>query len=142
MRVAVVELCSPVRADLRLASSLHTAFAASPHPPPSASHTNGIKAKPSSWQVVSVAKWERLKSSYVSTAIEPFSADLRTISLLRPLVTARSRAAGKPLRQRGRYTSAGRRVHVMHLTLYPLNFLVQHLIMVEVAGDLDAPVPD
>ena len=50
-RVAVVEFCSPVRTDLYLASSLHTAFAVGPQPPPSASHIRGIKFKPSSRQV-------------------------------------------------------------------------------------------
>ena len=102
-----MESSSPVNKDLYFASSLHTAKAAGPQPPPSASQMRGIKVMPSSRQDVSVSRYVRLKFSFYVVAAVPSSADLMTLSLLRPLVMARSKAAGMPLRHLGRYTSAG-----------------------------------
>ena len=104
---AVMETVSPVNVNLDLAISLYTVFAAGPHPPPVASHKSRMKFIPSFLQINSISKYDLLKFSYVFTATEPSSTDFCTISLLNPLVTARSNAAGAPLRHLGRYTSAG-----------------------------------
>ena len=106
---AVTEIGSPVSSDLYLASSFQTAWLAGPHPPPSASHMRGINWIPASEQTVSVFRCVLLKSSYPFTATEPSSAVRSIKSLLSPLVTAKSRAAGAPLRHFGKNTSAGLR---------------------------------
>ena len=108
-RFTTMESVSPEIMLLCFARSVHTLWAAGPHPPPSASHIMGMKVIPSSRQRLSVCKWDRLTSSYAFVALDPSSADLVTISPLKPLVMAKSRAAGAPRRHLGRYTSAGRR---------------------------------
>ena len=107
--IAVMEFGSPVSVDLYFASSLHTEWAAGPHPPPSASHMRGMNWIPSSLHIDSVSRYILFLFSYIVTAIDPFSAERSIMSLLKPLVTARSRAAGVPRRHLGRYTSAGLR---------------------------------
>ena len=96
-RFTIMESVSPEIMLLCFARSVHTLWAAGPHLP----HI--------SRQRLSVCRWDRLTSSYAFVALDPFSADLVTISLLKPLVMAKSRAAGAPRRHLGRYTSAGRR---------------------------------
>ena len=92
---------SPVRADFNLASSLNTLYASPPQPPPSASATRGTKMMPADSHSLCVSIYSRLKSSYCRTAACPsWAAAVRTCGR-RPLVTAKSKAAGNPRRQRG-----------------------------------------
>ena len=53
--------------------------------------------------------WVLLYSSYIVVGADPSIADLSTMVLRNPLVTAKSRAAGAPLRHLGKYISAGLR---------------------------------
>ena len=108
-RFATLEFCSPVSTALVLASSLQTLCAAGPQPPPTASQITGMKVMPSARHFSSVSRYEHFSLSYASVAAELSSADLLTKSTLRPLVTAKSRAAGVPLRHLGMNMSAGLR---------------------------------
>ena len=118
-RDAIIELDSPVKTDFCWASKLHTRLAAGPHPPPSASQMMGINPTPSSWHLDFVSMQAHLKSSYFFVTELPSSADLFTTSDLRPLVTAKSKAAGVPLRHLGTYTSACQRFPLGSLTAPP-----------------------
>ena len=109
-------LISPAMHALTLASSEKTATAAGPQAPPSASMTMGMKLMPAAWQSSSVLLCCLLWSSYCVMAAVGSSMVVCTRSLRRPEVTAKSRAARGPERQRGRKTSAGRRASGVWLT--------------------------
>ena len=99
---------SPIAKAEVLASSDKTGLAFLPQPPPTASMTIGMKVMPWARHYVCVFSWSHLKSSYlVHTVSETCTASL-SMSTRKPLVTAKSQAAGGPDLHLGMKTSAGR----------------------------------
>ena len=92
---------SPVIEDCSLASSWKILCAWGPHPPPSASAIMGMNEMPSSRHWRSVSWYSLLKSSYARTVTPGSMAARLAMSSRSPLVTARSKAAGRPCRHLG-----------------------------------------
>ena len=106
---ATASTASPDDVEIRLAMTAKTCRASRPQPPAWASSTIGMKEIPSFAHKAAVSRCDLFFASYAAAAALPADAEAASRSLRMPLVTAKSKAAGRPSLHLGTYTSAGRR---------------------------------